>query len=137
MMRSACCERGERFRQGSATAGDNVQALDGNSRLRDARLPVDNVAVQLFRLQTDIGKGGRENLAPNGQDFARDPNCLRKVACQVREGSQKQVAEAVAAQAVAGRKTVIEKLREELFVLSQCDHAVANVARREDAEVAS
>jgi hypothetical protein len=43
----------------------------------------------------------------------------------------------VASQAVTGQKTVIEKLREELLVFSQCDHAVANVPRRKDAEVAS
>jgi hypothetical protein len=55
----------------------------------------------------------------------------------MRERRQKQVAEAVATQAVTGRKPVIEKLREQLLVFRQCDHAVANVPWRKDAEVAS
>jgi hypothetical protein len=41
------------------------------------------------------------------------------------------------AQAVAAREAIIEKLREEFFVLSQCNHAIANVTRREYAEITS
>jgi hypothetical protein len=43
----------------------------------------------------------------------------------------------VAAQAVAGGKAVVEELSEEMFVFSQRHHAIADVAWRENTEVAT
>ncbi|SPE30603.1 hypothetical protein SBA2_520011 [Acidobacteriia bacterium SbA2] len=129
-------DRGKGFAQGAAAARDYVQALDGNWSLCDARFPVNNAAVRLFSLQPDVGKSGRIDFASDGQDFARNPYCLREVMCEVGEGRQKQIAEAVAAQAVARGKAVVEELSEETFVFSQRHHAVADVARRENSEVA-
>jgi hypothetical protein len=43
-------EGGERFLEGTATAWDNVQALDGNCSFVDARFAIDDVAIGLFCL---------------------------------------------------------------------------------------
>jgi hypothetical protein len=55
----------------------------------------------------------------------------------VGQGHQKQVAETVAAQTVSRGKAVVEEFREELFVFRQCYHAIADVARGENAHRAA
>lgn len=46
---------------------------------------------------------------------------------------EKEIAEIVAGEATSGVKAILEKLREQSFILGQSDHTIANIAGREHA----
>src|ERR1700676_3999565 len=80
----------------------------------------------------DVSKGGWENSAANGQDFTAFANCFGEVSGDVGKRGEEKVTEIVAYQSTAGMKTVLEKTAEQRFVLGERDHAIANIAGRED-----
>ncbi len=62
---------------------------------------------------------------------------LCEIARQIGEGGEEQVAEAVAFEAAALGETVLEQLGKQRLVFRKRDHAVANVAGRQDIEIAA
>ncbi len=68
----------------------------------------------------------RENLAANANGFG-------KVTGDVGERCEEEIAEVVASEAAAGVKAILEEASEKGFVLTEGDHAVANIAWRKDA----
>ena len=60
-----------------------------------------------------------------------------KIARELRQRGQKQVAEAMAFQSAAAGEPVLEQPRQQRFVLRQRHHAVADIARRQHVELAA
>ena len=103
----------------------------------DAGLAVDAAAVLRGGDQRDVGDGRRENLAADREDLAADAYGFGEIAGDVRQRGEKQIAEIVADEAAAGVKAILEEAAEQSFVLRERDHAVANVAGRQDAVFAA
>ena len=80
-----------------------------------------------------VGQRGWKNSPADGQDFATFANCFGEVSGDVGERGEKKISKIVADQSAAGMKTVLEKTAEQRFVLGKRDHAVANIARWQNA----
>src|ERR1700730_10287434 len=80
-----------------------------------------------------VRQRGWKNSAANGENFAAFADCFGEVSGDVGECGEKKITKIVADQSAAGMKTVLEKTAEQRFVLGQRDHAVANIARWQDA----
>jgi hypothetical protein len=85
----------------------------------------------------DVGKSGGKDAAADGEDFAADANGFGEIAGDVRERGKEKIAEIVAGEAAANMKTVLEEAAEKGFVLGKSDHAVADVAGRENTILAA
>ena len=70
------------------------------------------------------------------QHFRGELHGLRKVAGQMGHGHEEQISEAVSLEPPAAGETIVEQLRKERLILAQSHHAVADVARRQDVEIA-
>ena len=62
---------------------------------------------------------------------------MAEVARQVRHCREKQIPEAVALQAAAVRKPVLKQPGQQQFIFGERDHAAADVARRQNIELAA
>ena len=98
----------------------------------DARLTMYYTAVGEGGHEMDVGKRGRKDAATDGKDFAADAHGFREVARNMRKCGQEQIPEIVADQAATCLEAVLKKAAEKGFILGECDHAVANIARREN-----
>ena len=72
-------------------------------------------------------------MTADRQNFAADANSFGEVAGDVSEGGEEEVAEVVADETAASVKAVLKETAKKGFVLAEGDHAVADVAGREDA----
>ena len=75
---------------------------------------------------TERSGRGCENLAADADSFG-------EIAGDVSERGEEEIAEVVADEAAAGVKAILEQAAEQGFVLAESDHAVADVAGRQDA----
>ena len=100
----------------------------------DAGLAVDEGAVVHARGEGDVGVGGGEDAAAGGEDLRGHLDGLGEVSGDVGEGGDEEVAEAVAFE-LALVEAELEELGEEVLVLGEGDHAVADVAGGEHLEV--
>jgi len=82
-----------------------------------------------------VGGGDGIDTSPRGKDFGGKLNRVSEVSGDLSERSDEEVAEAVAFQGVAGAKAVREEPDEQILFLTERDHAVAQVARRQHVEV--
>jgi len=98
---------------------------------------VNGAAVFERGNEVNVRKRGRKDAAANSEHFAADADGFGEIAGDVGERGEEKIAEIVADEAVAGMKTVLEKAAEKGFVFRKSHHAVANVARREDAILAA
>ncbi len=87
--------------------------------------------------QDGIRGGGRENAAPDDQHFAGEIDSLGKIAGHLGKSGDEEIAEAVAAEFSFCAKAMVEQPREEVLVLGECNHAVAQVAGRQHPEIAA
>ena len=92
------------------------------------RRPLQSVATR-----RDVGNVDGKILAADRQDLAADADSLGEIAGDVSESGEKEVAEIVADEPAARVESILEEAAEESFVLAERDHAIANVARRQDA----
>ena len=123
----------DRFRKGARSAMRKREALDAFAAGGDAGFAVDAAAVFESSNERDVRNCGGENLAPDREDFAADANGFGEIAGDVSEGGEEEVAEIVADEAAAGVETILEEAAEKGFILAESDHAVTDIARREDA----
>ena len=82
-----------------------------------------------------VGGGDGIDAAPGGEDFGGELDGLAEVAGDFSECGDEEVAEVVAFHFAAGAEAVAEELGEEVFFLTEGDHAVAEVAGGEHFEV--
>src|ERR1700681_5081976 len=74
-----------------------------------------------------------KNSSADGEDFAAFANGFGEISGDVGERGEEKITKIVADQSATGMKTVLKKTAEQRFILGKRDHAVANIARREDA----
>lgn len=118
-------------------AGIEREFSNGEFAAGDARFAMDAGAVGKRGDEVNVGKGGREDAAANGENFAGDTNGFGEIAGDMGESREEEVAEIVAGKATTGVETILEELSEQGFILGECDHAVSNVAGREHAVFAA
>jgi len=123
----------ERFGEGARVTRRKREALDALTAGSDAGFAVDAAAVFESSDEGDVGNCRREDLTADRQNFAADANSFGEVAGDVSEGGEEEVAEIVANEAAAGVEAILKEAAEKGFVLAEGDHAVADVAGREDA----
>ncbi len=106
--------------------------FDGLAAGGDAGFAVDAAAAFERGDQRDVGDGRRENAAANGEDFAADADGFGEIAGDVGECGEEEIAEIVADETAAGVEAILKEAAEKSFVLRKGDHAVADVAGRQD-----
>jgi hypothetical protein len=80
---------------------------------------------------------GRENATADGEDFRGNADGFGEISGDMGERGEKEVAEVVAAKAASGLETILEEAAEQGFVFREGNHAIANVAGRENAILAA
>ena len=101
----------------------------------DVGFAVDYFAVVHARREADVGGGGRVDVPARGEDLSGEADGLGEVAGHFREGGNEEIAEAVAFESRAGAEAVAEETGDEMLVLGERDHAVAEVTGRQHVEV--
>src|SRR5216683_23523 len=99
----------------------------------DAGFAVNGAAVFERGNGMNVRKRRWKNAAANRQHFAADADGFGKIAGDVGECGEEKIAEIVADESAAGVKTILEKPAEKGFIFRKSDHAVADVAGRQDA----
>jgi len=113
------------------------ELLDGSTAGGDARFAMDHAAVGERGNEVDVRKRGRKDAAANGEDFAADAHRFREIPGNVRERGQKEIPEIVADQAASRLKAILKKAAEKRFVFRKRDHAIADVAGRQNSILTS
>ena len=145
----------ERGVKRAGTDGDEVGALDGFQRLRQRRgvgwiehqlgdapaaggdvgFAAHERAVVHARHQRGIGRGDGVDAATGGENLRRQLDGVGKVAGNLGERGDKEVAEVVSLERVAAAEAMGEEPGQQIFFLAERDHAVAQVAGRQHVEV--
>src|SRR5713226_197764 len=125
------------FGERAHAARRKLESFDGGAAGGDAGFAVDGAAVFEPGNEMNVRKGGRKNAAANREHLAADADGFREIAGDVRQRSEKKIAEIVAGEAAARVKPVLEKAAEKGFIFRKSDHAVADIAGREDAVFAT
>ena len=105
---------------------------DGSAAGGDARFTVNFASVLEGGDERNIGDGGRKDTTADGEDFAADADGFEKITRDVGKSREKEIAEVVADQSAASVETILKKMGEKVFILGEGDHAVADVAGRQD-----
>lgn len=125
---------GERFGQGLGACGVEHELVNAEVAFGDVGLAAHNGAVFHEGGEGDVGRGGRIDAAPGGEDLGGGLNGLGEVAGDVGERGEEEIAEGVAFE-VALFEAVLEEAGEEVLVFGEGDHAVTDVAGRKHLEV--
>ena len=75
------------------------------------------------------------DASARGQNLRGQLDGVGKVAGDVGQGGDEEIAEVVSAESVAGLEAIGEELRQQVFFVAEGDHAVAQVAGRQHVEV--
>src|SRR5687767_4235848 len=108
-----------------------MQMPNRDLRRRDLRFTAHYRTVLQLRYQSAITESRRINVSFARDDFGRKPDRLGKISRDFGERRQKQIAETVAAEFAVTAKAIAEEPRDQVRIFRKCDHAVANVARRQ------
>ncbi len=123
--------------RGGTFARPQADRLDPILAPADAGLADHDVAVGKRGFQRHVRRGAGINAAGNLQHFRRGLHGVRKIAHDLRQRHQEQIAETVALQSAPGLEAVLEKARKQRGVFAERDHAIADVAGRQDVELAA
>ena len=135
MIRSARSDGLHGFRQGRGIGRierefDNAAVAGG-----DVGFAADKGAVVHLGDQGGVDRGGRVDAAARGENLGGQLDGLGKVAGDLSESGDKEVAEVVALQGIAGAEAMVEEAGEQCFFFAEGDHAVAQVAGGKHVEV--
>ena len=125
------------FGKRAHAAGRKAEGLDRRAAGGDAGLAVNGAAVFEFGDKVNVRKCRRKDAAANREHFAADADGFGKIAGDMSERGEEKIAKIVADQTAAGVEAVLEEAAEKRFIFRKGDHAVANVARRENAILAA
>ena len=112
-----------------------VQILNAPGAGRDVGFAADASSICHHGFELNIRCGRWIDVAARGENLRRLFYRFGEVAGDGSQGGEEQVPEAVSVQIGPGLETVLEKAREQGFVLRQRGDAVANVAGREHVEL--
>ena len=124
----------EGFGEGLGVGGVEHEFDDAVRAGGDVGFAVDDGAVVHARGEGDVGVGGGVDAAAGGENLRGHLHGLGEVAGDVGESGDEEVAEAVAFE-VALVEAVLEEAGEQVLVLGERDHAVADVAWGKHLEV--
>ena len=133
-MRSACGDGFEGAGQGAGVGGFEHEFGDAFFAGGDVGLAFDEGAVVHAGGECDVDVGGGKDAAAGGEDLRRHLYGLGEVAGDVGERGDEKVAEAVAFE-LALLEAELEEFGEQVLVLGEGDHAVADVAGGQHVEV--
>ena len=120
----------ERLGQRTGVGRDQAEARDAAVAGGDFGFAADALAVAQQRLQLQAAAGGGGiDFAAGFEDDGAELDGLGEVAADIGQRGEKEVAEAVAVESAAG-EAVAEQLRQQLFIVGERRHAVADVAGR-------
>jgi len=120
-------------REGAHTAGRKAELPDGIVAGGNARFAVNDAVVFERGDKMHIRKRGGKDAAANRKYLAADADGFREIPGNVGKRGEKQIAEIVATEAAASVETILKETAKERFVLRKSNHAIANVAGRENA----
>ena len=126
---------GERFGQGLRAAGQDSEIANGGARFRDLAFAGDECSVLELGRDDDVFRRGRNDFAGRSEDAAGKADGAGEIAGEMGERGEKKIAEAMALKTASGGKTVLKKLAKKCFFLREGNHAIANIAGREDGEI--
>jgi hypothetical protein len=127
----------ERFSERADMARGKREFLDGNVAGGDARFTVHGAAVFQRSDEMNVRKGRGKYAAADGENLAADANSLAKISSNVSQSGEKEIAKVVAGKATPRLEAILEEAAEQGFILRKRDHAIADVARREDTVLAA
>src|SRR2546426_921530 len=127
-------DRRERGRKWMRVRGVELHATDAVSRGADTRFTFNPTAVFELCPEPHVGSGRRINHALDSENFRRQTYGLYEVSGYTGQRCQEQVAEAVIVKSAVAVESEPEEARHQMFVLGEGDHAVADIARRQNAE---
>ncbi len=129
-------ERGHGRREGGRRGRVELDAGQLLARHAHRALAFVDGAGDAASAEPHVDERRRVDLAPHRQDRLGGHDRLVKIAGDAGQGGQEEVAEGMADQAAAVREAVLEEARQQVLVVGQRDDAVADVARRQHAELA-
>ena len=128
---------GERGRQRADLARAQADRLDAMPAAADVGFADQDGAVGERGFERHVGGGAGVDAAGDFENFRGGLHGVRKIAQNLGEGHEEEVAEAVALEPAAGLEAVLEEAREQRGVFAERDHAVADVAGRQHVELAA
>ena len=96
--------------------------------MRENHAEFSHVPLRVFGGENDAGSDGDRRW-----NFAADADGFSEITSDVGERGKEEVAEVMADEAAPGVEAILKEAAEKGFVLAEGDHAVADVAGREDA----
>src|SRR5450755_3603677 len=81
----------------------------------------------------NVSQRRRKNAPANSEDLTAHADGFRKISGDVRERRKKEIPEIVAYQTSAGSEAILKQAPQQGLIFRQGYHAVANIARRQDA----
>ncbi len=127
----------DRFRERADVTGGKRNFLDGNAAGGDACFTVHGAAVFESSNEMNVRKGRGKYAAADGENFAADANSLAKISGNVSQRGEKEIAKVMAGKAASRLEAILEEAAQQGFILRKRDHAVADVAGREDTVLAA
>ena len=104
------------FGKGANAARHELDLPDGHAAAGDFGFAADALAVGERGGEMHIGDGGGKDTPADGEDFAGDANGFDKIAGDVGESGQEQVAEIMPNEAAPRMKAVLEEAAEQRFI---------------------
>jgi hypothetical protein len=108
-----------------------MQATDRRTRGRDLRFAAHLAAVFKLRDEPHIVNRCRIDTTLTRQNLGREADCFDEVACDFRQRSEEEIAEAMATEFARAAKAIAKEAREQSGIFRERDHAVAYVAGRQ------
>ena len=136
VIRSALRDGVQRSAIGRHLAGVQANAADARRLWLMRVSPATSVPSSRVGFQRHVGGGGGIDPAADVEHFGGLAHGILEVAHDVGEGGQEEIAEAVPVETAARLETILEQARHQAGVLGKGHHAVADVARAADVEVA-
>ena len=114
---------------------EELDAADVLVHLRDVRFALDDGAVVHDSVEAHVLLRSRQDLTLDGQDLRRLAQGRLDIARDLRHRCDEEVAEGVAGKLALAFEAILEELLHQRLGIGQRDETVAQVARRDDAEV--
>ena len=130
-------DRLERGVERTDTSRNKLQSANRHRTAGDIGFAFDALAIDQCCDEMHVGGGGGKDPATNCEDFPGNPDCFGEIAGDMRKRGEKKVAKIVAAKAAPSLESILEETTEKSLIFGERHHAVAYIARGEDAVFAT
>jgi hypothetical protein len=125
------------LREGRRSGRGKVELRDSIIARGDVCFASDDAAIDHLGYDLDIRVCGGDDIATRFENLAGDFNRVREIAGDVGKSCQEEIAKTMPDEAFAGSEAVLKQPSHQRLGFRERDHAVANVARRQNVEVAT